>query len=119
MSSSSEKPEVTAAELSDNSRDVEASKPEMDTVHTDEAMKVLANYTGEQEWTEEEEKKLRRKVDWKLLPIMCMTYTLQYYDKAMISQAVSGFSGFVRLDVCKARLTMTTRLSSACGQISV
>ncbi|KAK4149221.1 major facilitator superfamily domain-containing protein [Chaetomidium leptoderma] len=85
--SSSEKPEATAAELSDNSRDVEASKPEVDTVHTDEAMKVLANYTGEQTWTGEEEKKLRRKVDWKILPVLCMTYTLQYYDKAMISQA--------------------------------
>ena len=89
MSSSSEKAEVTAAELSDRSRDVEAFKPEVDTVHTDEAMKVLAAYTGEQTWTEEEEKKLRRKIDWRLMPVMCLTYTLQYYDKAMISQAVS------------------------------
>ncbi len=88
MSASSEKPEV--AELSDrNSRDVEAHKAEVDTVHDDEAMKVLATYTGDKEWTEEEEKKLRRKIDWKLMPVLCMTYTLQYYDKAMISQAVS------------------------------
>jgi hypothetical protein len=117
MSSSSEKPEVSAAELSDNSRDVEASKPEMDTAHTDEAMKVLANYTGEQTWTDQEEKKLRRKVDWKLLPIMCMTYTLQYYDKAMISQAVSG--SHVCVGVCAARLTMTVRLFLDCARISV
>ena len=89
MSTASEKAEVTAAELSDRSRDVEASKPEVDTVHTDEAMKVLGAYTGEQTWTEEEENKLRRKIDWRLMPVMCLTYTLQYYDKAMISQAVS------------------------------
>lgn len=87
-----EKPEVTTAELSDNSRDVEA-KAELDTVHTDEAMKVLANYTGEETWTDAEEAKLRRKIDWKLMPVLCMTYTLQYYDKAMISQAVSNSSG--------------------------
>ncbi|KAK0624228.1 major facilitator superfamily domain-containing protein [Immersiella caudata] len=88
--SSSEKPKVSTAELSDNSRDVEASsKAEVvvDTVHTDEAMKVLAAYTGEQTWTDDEEKKIRRRIDWKVLPILFLTYTLQYYDKAMISQA--------------------------------
>ncbi|KAK4447413.1 major facilitator superfamily domain-containing protein [Podospora aff. communis PSN243] len=88
--SSSEKPEVSTAELSDNSRDVEApNKAEVivDTVHTDEAMKVLAAYTGEQTWTDDEEKKIRRRIDWKVLPILFLTYTLQYYDKAMISQA--------------------------------
>lgn len=61
----------------------------VDTVHGDEAAKVFANYTGEQEWTEAEEKKLQRKIDWRLLPVLCITYGLQYYDKAMLSQAVS------------------------------
>ncbi|KIV97341.1 hypothetical protein PV10_01103 [Exophiala mesophila] len=61
----------------------------VDTVHNDEAMKVLANYDGEQEWTAEEEKIVRRKIDKKLLPILCLTYALQYYDKGMISQAAS------------------------------
>lgn len=89
--STSEKPEVSTAELSDNSRDVETPKKEVvvDTVHTDEAMKVLAAYTGEQTWTDDEEKKIRRRIDWKVLPVLFLTYTLQYYDKAMISQAVS------------------------------
>lgn len=77
---STEKPDVTAAELSDNSRDVEsADKSAVDTVHTDEAMRVLAAYTGDQTWTDEEEKKLRRKIDWKLMPVLCLTYSLQYY----------------------------------------
>ena len=53
----------------------------VDTLHNDEAMKVLANYDGEQEWTAEEEKIVRRKIDKKLLPILCLTYALQYYDK--------------------------------------
>jgi hypothetical protein len=61
----------------------------VDTVHGDEAAKVFANYSGEKEWTEAEEKKLQRKIDWRLLPVLCITYGLQYYDKAMLSQAVS------------------------------
>lgn len=61
---------------------------EVDTKHQDEAMRVLAAYEGDPEWTEEEEKKLRRKLDWKLMPVLCVTYGLQYYDKAMLSQAV-------------------------------
>ncbi|KAM0275740.1 hypothetical protein ACHAQH_007458 [Verticillium albo-atrum] len=60
---------------------------QVDTVHNDEAMKVLANYDGDSEWSEKEEKKLRRKVDWRLMPVLCATYGLQYYDKAMLSQA--------------------------------
>lgn len=61
----------------------------IDTVHQDEALKVLARYEGEQTWTELEEKKVRRKIDRKLIPILCITYGLQYYDKAMLSQAVN------------------------------
>ncbi|GMG13157.1 unnamed protein product [Aspergillus oryzae] len=60
----------------------------IDTTRTDEAMKVLAHYTGEQSWEPSEEKRLVRKIDWRLLPVLCMTYGLQYYDKAMLSQAV-------------------------------
>lgn len=60
----------------------------VDTVRGDEAMKVLGAYTGEKEWSQDEENKLRRKIDWKLMPILCLTYGLQYYDKAMLSQAV-------------------------------
>lgn len=61
----------------------------VDTVHTDEAMKVLAAYSGDQHYTVQEEKKVRNKIDWRLLPILVVTYGLQYYDKTMISQAVS------------------------------
>jgi hypothetical protein len=62
---------------------------QVDTLHTDEAMKVFAAYDGPLEWTPQEEKKLLRKVDIKLLTILVLTYALQYYDKAMLSQAVS------------------------------
>lgn len=46
----------------------------VDTVHKDEAMKVLANYTGDEAWDQQEERQLRRKIDRRLLPILCITY---------------------------------------------
>jgi hypothetical protein len=61
----------------------------VDTLHQDEALKVLARYAGEEAWTAGEEKKLVRKIDRKLITLLCITYGLQYYDKAMLSQAVS------------------------------
>ncbi|KAK4495150.1 hypothetical protein PRZ48_013477 [Zasmidium cellare] len=60
---------------------------QVDTVHNDEAMKVLASYDGPLEWTPEEEKKVVRKIDRRLLSLLVLTYGLQYYDKAMLSQA--------------------------------
>ena len=53
----------------------------MDTVHNDQGMKVLAEYQGDQHWDPAEEKKLRHKIDRKLISILCFTYGLQYYDK--------------------------------------
>ncbi|PGG96397.1 hypothetical protein AJ80_09833 [Polytolypa hystricis UAMH7299] len=59
----------------------------IDTTHTDEALKVLSTYQGNQVWDEKEEKRVVKKIDRRLLPILCITYALQYYDKAMLSQA--------------------------------
>lgn len=63
----------------------------VDTVHQDEALRVLMQYDGDETWTPEEEKKLVRRIDKKLLTLLIITYGLQYYDKAMLSQAVSVF----------------------------
>ncbi|KAJ9634499.1 hypothetical protein H2199_008956 [Coniosporium tulheliwenetii] len=79
-----EKPrEVMSEHIKTPSADVEEAKQlaQVDTVHNDEALK------REETWTEQEEKKLRWKIDLKLMPVLCMTYGLQYYDKAMLSQA--------------------------------
>ncbi|KAK3054088.1 hypothetical protein LTR09_004866 [Extremus antarcticus] len=73
---------------------------EIDTVHQDEAMKVLATYDGDPHWTEEEEKKLVWSIDKRLMPILIATYGLQYYDKAMLAQAaIFGLVEDLNLDV--------------------
>lgn len=92
----SDKPEEDF--VSDKAKSSSSNLPEveksttLDTVHNDEAIKVLANYTGDETWTDEEEKQVLRRIDWKLMPILCVTYGLQYYDKAMFSQAVCPLS---------------------------
>lgn len=53
----------------------------------DEAARVISDYNGPLTWSREEEKRILRKVDWKLMPILCINYLLQYYDKAMLGQA--------------------------------
>lgn len=58
-----------------------------DDVPDDEAAKVLRAYDGPAEWTATEERQLRNRVDRRLMPVLCLTYGLQYYDKAMLSQA--------------------------------
>jgi hypothetical protein len=59
--------------------DEEHALKSIDTLHDDEAVKVLATYQGEQTWSPQEEKKLCRKIDWKLLPVLMGTYGLLYY----------------------------------------
>lgn len=61
----------------------------VDTVHGDVAVRVLNAYGGDRTWTAQEEKELVRKIDRRLLSIVVTTYGLQYYDKAMLAQAVS------------------------------
>ena len=62
----------------------------IDTVHGDEALKIMAaGHGGSETWDPKEEKKLVRKIDRRLMPILCVTYGIQYADKAMLAQAVS------------------------------
>lgn len=61
----------------------------VDTVHNDEAVIVLASYDGDQTWSKEEEKKLLRKIDRRMLPILVCTFGLTFYDKVLLAHAVS------------------------------
>lgn len=60
----------------------------VDTVHGDEALKVIAAAGGDDIWTEDEEARLVRKIDRRLMPIVCVAYGIQFWDKVMIAQAV-------------------------------
>jgi hypothetical protein len=83
-----------AVKQADHASNISGLEPEktVHTVHNDEALKVFANYTSNEEWTKVEEKKVQRKLDWRLMPFLCATYGLQYYDKVMFSQAVRYYN---------------------------
>jgi hypothetical protein len=65
---------VDNAMTEDAQRDIK--KAALDTTHTDEAMTILANYDGDETWTEKEEKHLVKRIDRKLLSLLvCMYYS--------------------------------------------
>lgn len=70
-----------------------------DTVHNDEAVTVLAHYDGDQEWTKDEEKRLVRKIDRRLLVILTLSFGIQFYDKYMLSHAVGKADSF-NMKIC-------------------
>lgn len=54
----------------------------------DEALKVLEGENGEIiELTPEDERKLLRKIDWHIMPLLCVVYGLNYLDKTTVSYA--------------------------------
>ncbi|KAM3074430.1 Allantoate permease, variant 2 [Clarireedia jacksonii] len=54
----------------------------------DEALKAFAGHDGEMiVMTPEMEKKLLRKIDWNLMPMLCVVYGLNYLDKTTLSYA--------------------------------
>jgi hypothetical protein len=50
-----------------------------------EALRKPAGHTAV--WSPNEERKLVRRIDKRLMPLLIITYGLQYYDKAMLSHA--------------------------------
>ncbi|KAK7922962.1 major facilitator superfamily domain-containing protein [Apiospora marii] len=65
----------------------------------DEAYKVLVGHEGETVViTPEEEKKLLRKIDLNLMPLLCIVYGLNYLDKTTVSYAsVMGLKTDIKL----------------------
>ena len=55
----------------------------------DEALKYLEAAGDNINLEDVDEKKLMRKVDWMLMPLMFLCYFLQYSDKTLINYAVS------------------------------
>lgn len=111
MSENAEK--ISAAESherANSSSNVEECEESIDTVHNDEALKIIMRYSGPQSWTAEEEKHLVRRIDRRLMTILCVTFGLQYYDKQMLSQAVSSYE-------CQ-RVAVLTRFDRLCLDLS-
>jgi hypothetical protein len=65
-------------------------------------------------WSPEEEQELVRRIDKRLMPLLVITYGLQYYDKVMLSQAAC----VVRAQARYTTNHTTGRLYSDCAKIS-
>jgi hypothetical protein len=75
MSTTEKAQEIQAEEPQSSSTAAELKRSiTIDTLHNDEAVKVLANYTGPETWDQKEEKRLVKHIDRRLLPILCTTY---------------------------------------------
>ena len=53
----------------------------------DEAMKAFSEHQGKIEIDEATNKRLLRRIDWNLMPLMCVIYGLNYLDKTTLSYA--------------------------------
>ncbi|KAI4601006.1 hypothetical protein KJ359_013171 [Pestalotiopsis sp. 9143b] len=82
-----------------------------DTNDADEAYKVFAAQAGEHlTITPEEERRLLKKIDWNLMPLLCLCYGLNYLDKTAISYAsVMGLKADIGLSVKNFAGAMTVR----------
>ena len=63
--------------------DVEIGIVEEPSNNGDKALRFLKNAHDVGELTAEGEKKLVRKIDWMIMPLMCCCYCLQYLDKTL------------------------------------
>lgn len=55
--------------------------------NADDALDFLQHEGAVREMTAEDEQKLRRKIDWMIMPLMWSCYCLQYLDKTLINYA--------------------------------
>jgi sugar phosphate permease len=69
-------------------------KTAIDAPEVDEALNFLRQEGETYTFTAEDEKKLVRKIDWMIMPLMWSCYFLQYLDKTLINYAnVMGLQG--------------------------
>lgn len=78
----------TSGNANDDDERFGAIRKHADRNDADEALKVLEGENGEViELTPEDEKRLLRKIDWNLMPLLCLVYGLNYLDKTTVSYA--------------------------------
>lgn len=58
-----------------------------DVSNADAALDFLQQHGDVREMTSEDERRLKRKIDWRIVPLMFGCYILQYLDKTLINYA--------------------------------
>lgn len=84
----------------------------------DAALKAFSSYQGQVlEISEETNRKLLRKIDWHLMPILCIVYGLNYLDKTTISYAsIMGIKNPPNADIMKSGIGITGNQYSWLGR---
>ncbi|KKY36428.1 putative mfs allantoate [Diaporthe ampelina] len=83
-----EKPPEPGTAASGNDEKAGTVLKHADRNNADEALRVLQGENGEAiELSPEDERRLLRKIDWNLMPLLCLVYGLNYLDKTTVSYA--------------------------------
>ena len=85
----------------ENEKDQEAVQLEKPDSSQDGDGRLVENAVNRRgDWTEEEEKKLVRKVDGRVFPMLCFVFGLSLLDRTNISAAyIAGLAEDLRLDI--------------------
>ncbi|KZT57461.1 MFS general substrate transporter [Calocera cornea HHB12733] len=81
-----------------SAKDAEGVKAHLTEEDGDEALKIVHDEGAGFTMTPEEERALLRKIDWHILPMLCVIYGLQFLDKTCLSYAsIMGIQTFAHL----------------------
>ena len=97
-----EKPYLEARRASENGGHKDAEiydSPSTSPSDVDDALKIYQALGGEHvDYTDEQARRVLRKIDFIMLPVMCTVYGLQYLDKTTLSYAsVMGITKDIHL----------------------
>ncbi|KAL5523135.1 hypothetical protein ACEPAF_1402 [Sanghuangporus sanghuang] len=82
--------DINGPSRSGSSIDEKVSPDDLELVHgdfkrMDVGLKLVTGHSKEPEVTPDESKRLRRKIDWNLLPLLCAIYMVQFVDKGTLA----------------------------------
>lgn len=98
MSDTENEKKLTLVEVSSADKDIEAVNSGTKSSDMDAGAKYLLDHPQHADYTEEEAKKVLRKIDWMLMPIMTIIITLAAADKILISNAAAyGMTAALKL----------------------
>ena len=74
----------------------------------------------EQDWTQEEERAIVRKADWRVFPMLCIVFGLSLLDRTNISSAyIAGLAQDLRLTGQRYNIALLVFFIGTCLELSI